>query len=157
MARAAPGDSADDIMLGVKRVLVPINGSPASIAALRLAAEVAQLNKGSVYAIYIIEVARNLPLDAEIPAEIERSEAIFARARAALHGRGAMVEFELLQARNAGATIVDEAVNIGTEAIVMGIADKHRHGEFDLGQTANFVLRHAPCQVWLCRGPLRQT
>ena len=135
-------------------MLVPINGSAVSLAALRLATEVAVLNKGSVLAIYVIEVARHLPIEAEVPEEISRSQQIFSEAEAILPGRKSNVEFVLLQARNAGATIVDEAVNSNTEAILLGIHDRRRHGEFVLGQTAEFILKHAPCQVWLCRAPL---
>jgi nucleotide-binding universal stress UspA family protein len=148
------GNLAVNGMIGVRRILVPIDGSAAAIAALRLATEIAYMNKGRVAAIYVIEVARHLPLEADVPAEAARSESIFAEARQAVRPRADLVDFELLQARNAGATLVDEAVNSGAEAIVVGVADKRHHGEFLPGHTAEFLLRHAPCQVWLCRGPL---
>lgn len=141
---------------GVRRLLVPIDGSAASLAALSFAAELAQRNKGKVYAIYIIEVTRSLPLDAALPAEVEHCETIFTAAKSTIKGLASSIEFELLQARNAGATIVDEAVNIEAQAIVMGLGDKRRRGEFVIGQTTDFVLRHAPCQVWLFRAPLAE-
>jgi nucleotide-binding universal stress UspA family protein len=147
-------DLAANAMIGARRILVPLDGTGAAVAALRLAAEVAHLNKGRVTAIYVIEVARHLPLEADVPAETERSEAIFAEAQEAVRQRAELVDFELLQARNAGATLVDEAVNSAAEVIVVGVGDKRQHGEFSLGSTAEFLLRHAPCQVWLCRGPL---
>ena len=37
------------------------------------------------------------------------------------------------------------------DLILLGITYKKRFGEFDLGQTAPFVLKHAPCRVWVCR------
>ena len=33
----------------------------------------------------------------------------------------------------------------------MGIGYKRKFGEFDLGQTAPYVLKNAPCRVWLAR------
>ena len=141
-------------LAGARALLVPINGSTVTLGALTLASRLAQMNRGKVSAIYVIEVARHLPLEAELPDEIERSEMIFAQARDALHDRHSVVEFALLQARNAGATIVDEAVNIQADAIVLGIAEKHHVGDVVLGPTAEYIMKHAPCEVLLCRAPL---
>lgn len=138
----------------VRTILAPINGSEASLASLRLACELAHNNKGRVYAVYVIEVSRNLPLEAELPEEVDRSEQIFAEAQLAMKGYASLVEFELLQARNAATTIVDEAINSQAGAIILGVSDKRHRGEYLVGSTAEFVLRHAPCQVWLCRSPL---
>jgi nucleotide-binding universal stress UspA family protein len=146
-----------ETMAGVRSLLVPINGSPVTLGALSLATRLAQANKGKIFAIYVIEVARHLPLEAELPEEIERSENIFGRAREILRERSCPIEFALLQARNAGATIVDEAVNIEADAIVLGVAEKYHAGDVVLGQTADFILKHAPCQVVLCRAPLMST
>jgi len=33
----------------------------------------------------------------------------------------------------------------------MGIGYKRKFGEFDLGHTAPYVLKNAPCRVWLAR------
>ena len=143
-----------EAMAGIRGLLVPINGTSVTLGALSLATRLAQVNKGKVFAVYVIEVARHLPLEAELPQEIERSEEIFAQAQTVLRDRNSLVEFALLQARNAGATIVDEAVNIQADAIVLGIEEKPRSGDATLGPTAEFILKHAPCQVLICRAPL---
>ena len=154
MASTSQYQPDTDALAGIRSILVPINGTPVTLGALNLATRLAQMNHGKVYAIYVIEVARHLPLEAELPQEIERSEAIFSRAQEALRDRNCPIEYALLQARNAGATIVDEAVNVHADAVLLGIADKHHIGDLTLGPTAEFVLKHAPCQVWLCRAPL---
>jgi nucleotide-binding universal stress UspA family protein len=143
-----------EAMASLRSLLVPINGTPVTLEALSLATRLAQMSKGRVSAVYVIEVARHLPLEAELPEEIERSERIFAHARESLRDRVSLVEFALLQARNAGATIVDEAVNMQADAIVLGIPDRPHAGDAPLGATAEFVLRHASCRVLLCRAPL---
>jgi hypothetical protein len=33
----------------------------------------------------------------------------------------------------------------------MGIGYKRKFGEFDLGHTAPYVLKNAPCRVWVAR------
>lgn len=144
-----------DALTGVRRLLVPVNGSAVSLAALRLACTIATANKGKVLATYVIEVSRNLPLEVELPLEVQKSEEIFSAALACLPDRRANVEYVLLQARNAGATLVDEAVNAEVDAIVLGVPDRRRQANAVLGETAAFVLSHAPCQVWICRAPLR--
>jgi len=141
-------------MAEARSILVPITGTAVTLGALKLAVRFAQLNRGKVLAVNVIEVARHLPLEAELPDEVARAETIFARAREALGDRAAPVEFVLLQARNAGATIVDEAINSRADAIMLGVPDKHHENDLALGSTADFVMRHAPCQVWLCRAPL---
>src|SRR5580698_918068 len=100
----------EEVMVAARSILVPITATPVTLGALNLAVRFAQLNRGKVLAVHVIEVARHLPLEAELPEEVHRAEAIFARAQEALGDRNAPVEFALLQARNAGATIVDEAV-----------------------------------------------
>jgi nucleotide-binding universal stress UspA family protein len=143
-----------EAMAGLRSLLVPINGTPVTLGALALALKLAQMSKGRVSAVYVIEVARHLPLEAELPDEIERSEQIFARAREALHERGSTIEFALLQARHAGATIVDEAVNIQADVIVLGVPERPHADDAPLGATAEFILKHAPCRVLLYRPPL---
>jgi nucleotide-binding universal stress UspA family protein len=50
-----------------------------------------------------------------------------------------------------GTAIVDEALEREVDLIVMGIGFKRKFGEFDMGHTAPYVLKNAPCRVWLAR------
>jgi nucleotide-binding universal stress UspA family protein len=50
-----------------------------------------------------------------------------------------------------GTAIVDEALEREVDLIVMGISYKRKFGEFDLGHTAPYVLKNAPCRVWIAR------
>jgi nucleotide-binding universal stress UspA family protein len=64
------------------------------------------------------------------------------------------IQADLLQARDVGPTIVDEARERGADLILLGVTYKKRFGEFDLGRTAPYVLKHAGCRVWVCRQPV---
>ncbi|GAG52147.1 unnamed protein product, partial [marine sediment metagenome] len=64
----------------VKEILVPVDGSQAGLEALALACLLARRNKGRVYAVYVIEVARTLPLDADLSPEAREGEEVLARA-----------------------------------------------------------------------------
>ncbi len=135
------------------RILVPIGGNSADDAAVQLACDMAKQHKGQVQAVYVIEVVRALPLDAELSPELQKGEALLQQADATGSAHQVEIATELLQAREAGPAIVDEACERGVQLIVMGLPYKRRFGEFSMGRTIPYVLRNAPCQVWICREP----
>ncbi len=55
-----------------RRILVPINGNPTDEEIVALACGIAKRTKGEVHVVYIIEVKRTLPLDADLPPEAEK-------------------------------------------------------------------------------------
>ncbi|HXG36361.1 MAG TPA: universal stress protein [Dehalococcoidia bacterium] len=145
---------------------MPVDGSQASMEAVALACSLGKRNKGIVYVVYVIEVARSLPLDAELDVESQRGEEILARAETVALDEDFRVEGELLQARDAGHAVVDEAIERGVEAVIMGIEVAEETAgfewpqrgkpkplalEMDLGRVAQYVLQNAPCEVWLIR------
>lgn len=132
-------------------ILVPVNGNATDDEAIRVACGTAKQTKGKVYAIYVIEVKRSLPLDAEIEPEVRRGEEVLDRAEQVAEKAGCQIDAELLQARDVGPALVDEAVERGVSLIVMGIPYKKRFGEFNMGKTAPYILKNAPCRVWLLR------
>ena len=109
--------------------------------------------KGTVYLFNVLEVARDLPLDAPPQADVERSDALLERMERVGHSEKRNVETEAVQAREAGPTVVNEAIERSVDAIVMGVDYSEARGEFELGSAVNYVLRRAHCQVWLSRGP----
>ena len=135
----------------LKTILVPVDGSHASMDALALACLLAKRNKGKVYAVYVIEVARTLPLDAGLNPEAQEGENILARADEVADSLDYAVTGELLQARDAGHAIVDEAIERDVDAIVVGIEYRRPLGELQMGLTAQYMLRNVPCQVIICR------
>ena len=141
-------------VIAPKRILVPIDGNSASDEIVALACTIAQRTKGEVQVIYIIEVKRTLPLDADLPPEAEKGEMVLEQAERVAEKFEGRIQADLLQARDVGPTIVDEALERGADLIMLGIPYKRRYGEFDLGQTVPFVLKHAHCRVWVCRQPM---
>jgi nucleotide-binding universal stress UspA family protein len=134
-----------------KRILVPVNGEEPDTKALKLACDMARPEKGKIFVLYVIEVGRSLPLDAYVSAANARGEAILQRMEELgkqFHGN---VEAEILQARDAGPAVVQEAVERQVEAIVMGVPYKQHYGAFSLGRTVPYILKNAPCPVLLWR------
>jgi nucleotide-binding universal stress UspA family protein len=141
----------------LKEILVPVDGSRASLEALTLACLLAKRNKGRVYAVYVVEVARTLPLDADLSPEARQGEDVLTRAEQVADSLDFEVTGELLQARDAGHAIVDEAIERDVDAVLLGMEYKRPLGEFQMGRTSQYVLRHAPCQVVLCRSAAGRT
>jgi nucleotide-binding universal stress UspA family protein len=108
--------------------------------------------------IYVVEVMQSMPLDAELPHEISRGEQVLAdaerRAGAGLDGRCSAMRTELLQARSAGAAIVDEAIEHQAHAIVLGASVRKKMGRLTTGETLEYVLVNAPCEVIVIRHAL---
>jgi nucleotide-binding universal stress UspA family protein len=139
-------------LVETKRILVPMRGTGADEEAIRLACTLAQKMKAQVYVVHVIEVERSLPLDAQVDSELEKAEEVLTRAEDIAADAGCDIDTDLLQARDAGPGIVQEAMEREADLIVMGVGYKRRLGEFDLGGTIAHVLKEAPCQILLYRG-----
>lgn len=133
------------------RILVPVKGHPTDREAISLACRLAKASKGKVFAIYVIEVQRTLPLDAEIGPEIEKGEKVLEAVERIAEEVDFNVDSELLQGREVGPALVDEAIERNIDLMIMGVPYKRRFGEFDLGKTVPFILKNAPCRVWVMR------
>lgn len=142
---------ASDPLAGVRSILVPVDGSPASLDAVALACNIAKKNRGTVYAVHVIEVSRALPLDAEMPEAASSGEAVLTAAERVASKSDFKIEGELLQAREAGHAIVDEAAERNVDLILMGAEHRAPVGDYRMGPLAQFVMKTATCAVWIWR------
>ncbi|HEY7270155.1 MAG TPA: universal stress protein [Dehalococcoidia bacterium] len=140
----------------LKSFLVPVDGSPESLRAVEFAASMAKRRKGKVHVVHVIEVKRSLPLDAELVSEALRGEEILDEAEKVARKADLEVEGDLLQAREAGHAIIDEASERSVDAIVIGVPFSRPFGDFELGRVPAHVLKNAPCEVILLRMPLER-
>ena len=121
--------------------------------AVEFACTVAKRTRGKVHVVHVIEVRRALPLDADLTAEAQHGEEILTLAENAARKQDFDVEGDLLQARDAGHAIVDEAIERQADAIVIGVPYRRQFGDFELSKVPMHVLRTAPCEVILMRMP----
>ena len=147
-------DRLSNSQISVRNTLVPIDGTAASLDALALACQLSKKAKGTVYAVYVIEVARTMALDAELPPEAARGEEMLRRAEEVAEKVDYTVSGELLQARDAGHAIVDEAIERSVDAVILGVDYTTPLGELELDENALYVLSHAPCRVILWRAAI---
>lgn len=137
-------------------ILVPVDGSNASLQAVALACDIARKNKGTVYVVHVIEVKRTLPLDASLDSEAITGEEILARAEEVAREQKLDVRSEIIQAREASHAIVDEAMARSVDLVILGMEYQQPFGEFQLGRLIEHVMKSAPCEVWVCRHPARE-
>jgi nucleotide-binding universal stress UspA family protein len=140
---------------GFDRVVVPVAGTEIDERVLAILPDLIGVDGGDVTFLYVVEVPQSMPLDAELPREIDRGEIALrlaeSAAKRALPARSTQITTELLQARAVGPAIVDEAIERGADAIVMSAAIQRKHGRPTLGETMQHVLLHAPCEVIVIR------
>ncbi len=132
------------------RILVPVAGTKADEGALEIACRLAEgKNKGQIFAVHVIPVKRSLPLDAEIGAEVGKAESILSRVEDIANERGCPIETDILQARDVGPAIIEEATEREVDLILIGVSYKKHFGQFCLGDVLPYVLKNAPCRVLL--------
>lgn len=132
-----------------RNVLVAVAGNQMDDDLVRMACTMAKHGKGHVIAINVVEVPRRLPLDAVV--EGNQSEQVLDKAIAVAQDLNVEIEAEVVQAREAGPAIVDEANDRQCRLILLGIDPRTRFGQFDLGKTVPYVLEHAKGRVWVVR------
>lgn len=132
-----------------QNILVPVSGTEADEEAIRLACRLARGDKARVLAVYVIPIERTLPLDTEIETEVQKAEGILDRMESVAREQNYVIETDLLQARDVGPSIIDEAVEREVDLILMGVTYIRSFGQFSLGTVIPHVLKNAPCRVIL--------
>lgn len=132
-----------------QNILVPVAGTKADEGALEIACSLNRKNRGKIFAVHVIPIGRSLPLNAEIHPEIGRAEDILTQAENIAQEMGCMVETDILQAREVGPAIIDEAKEREIDLILIGVTYKKHYGQFCLGDVLPYVLKNSPCRVIL--------
>jgi nucleotide-binding universal stress UspA family protein len=140
-----------------RRAVVALNGGPSDSRIVRLVSEQARLTKAELIAVHILEIDWTLPLDSDIAGDSDEVQRVLDSAEAVAEESKVRLEPVLLQARDVGAAIVDEAVERGADLLVVGLPYRKRFGgEFAIGRTIPYILQNAPCAVWVVRDPISE-
>jgi nucleotide-binding universal stress UspA family protein len=140
-----------------RRAVIALNGGPSDARIVRLAAEHARLAKAALVAVHVVEIDWTLPLDADIAGRSDEVQRVLDLAETIADEFKQALEPVLLQARDVGAAIVDEAVERDADLIVLGVPFRTRFGgDFAIGRTIPYVLQNAPCTVWVVREPMSE-
>jgi nucleotide-binding universal stress UspA family protein len=139
----------------VQRAVLSLNGEPTDELVIEFGCKLARADKTELVAVYVVEVDWSHGLDDELESQQEEASRALDLAEGMAEREKVPLESQLLQARDAGAALVDEAVALEADAVVMGLPYKVRFGgDFALGNTVPYVFKNAPCRVFVVREPM---
>jgi nucleotide-binding universal stress UspA family protein len=137
------------------RVVVALNGGPCDDRIVRIVVEAGRAMKAEVVAIHVVEIDWTLPLDANVAERSESAQRVLDTAETVAEHLHGTITPVLVQARDVGAAIVDETVERSADLLVVGLPYRKRFGgDFAIGRTVPYVLKNAPCAVWVVREPM---
>ncbi len=132
-----------------ERILVPVSGTRLTDEMMVLACQLATEKDATIDAVYVVEVPMSLPLDASMKRERERGRQVLDVAVAVAAEFGVEAWPHLVPARRAGRAIVETAEEWHCDVVVMGTPRKLRTDARLIGDTVEYVMRHAPGEVLL--------
>jgi nucleotide-binding universal stress UspA family protein len=140
-----------------RRAVVAVNGGPSDARIVRTACELARATKAALVAVHVVEIGWELPLDADIAGRSEDAQRALDMVEGAAEAERIPIETVLLQARDVGAAIVDEASERGADLLILGLPYRKRFGgDFAIGRTIPYVFKNAPCAVMVIREPMAE-
>jgi nucleotide-binding universal stress UspA family protein len=137
-------------------IAVIICGDKLDLNLVYLGCQMAKGARRKVHLVHVIEVPRALPLKAVLTQESERADKLLNTAMEIAQKVGCEAVAEVVQARDAGPAIVDEAKDHHCALILIGLVRNGNRSENDLGKTVPYVLANAPCRVWLVQDPVKR-
>jgi nucleotide-binding universal stress UspA family protein len=138
-----------------RRAIVALAGGPGDERIVRLVSELAKPIHAEVTAVHVVEVGWSMPLDADVAGRSDEIQQILDAAESVAEQSKMRLDSVLLQARDVGAALVDEATERDADLLVLGLPYRKRFGgDFAIGRTIPYVLKNAPCAVWVVREPI---
>jgi nucleotide-binding universal stress UspA family protein len=138
-----------------KKAALALNGGPTDELVVTLGCQLAMKSSAELVAIHVIEVDWSHELSDELTEENEAASSVLDQAEGIADHFKVKISGDLLQAREVAAALVDEAIEIGADAIILGLPYRKRFGgDFAIGGTIPYVFQNAPCQVIVAREPI---
>jgi nucleotide-binding universal stress UspA family protein len=138
-----------------RRAVLGLNGSSTDSLVIGAGIEMGRAHATELISLHVVEVDWRHDLDDEVPGSRDLASTVLDLAEGAAVKARLKMQTELLQARDVGAALVDEAVALEADVIVLGLPyRKRRGGDFALGSTIPYVFQNAPCAVMVIREPV---
>ncbi len=155
-------------MLAVRRILVPVDYSDGSRAALEYAMGLAEMCGAGIDVLHVMEIPPQVGRDVQVrleSGEVRRlSEMMEAQARdeadaflKRFRDRGTVQVGMRLEEGTPHKRIVEVAAKDGYDLIVMNTHGLSGFQRFVIGSVAEKVMRNAPCPILIVRHPDEET
>ena len=139
----------------VKRAVLSLDGGPTDDLVIDFGCKLARSDQTELLAVYVVEVDWSHDLEDALESQKEQASRVLDLAEGMAEKEKVPLDAQLLQARDVGAAVVDEAVALDADAIVLGLPYHRRFGgDFAMGNTIPYVLKTAPCSVFVIREPV---
>ncbi|HUG48788.1 MAG TPA: universal stress protein [Candidatus Limnocylindria bacterium] len=139
------------------RAVLGLNGGPTDELVVHLACQLAKPHNAELVAVHVVEVDWTRELSEDMASQNEAASAVLDLAEGVAERYKVRLTSDLLQARDVGAALVDEAVELDADAILVGLPFRKRFGgDFALGSTIPYIFHNAPCQVIVLREPIAE-
>jgi len=140
-----------------RRAVLGLSGGAVDDTIVRLAIEAGRGRQVELVGVHVIEVDWTHGLTEDLASASDVPQRILDGAEATAEAARVPMATVLLQARDVGPALVDEAVQRDADLIVIGLPYRRRlGGDFDEGKTVPYVLANAPNQVWVVREARRE-
>ena len=117
-----------------RKAVLGLNGGPTDELVVHFGCQLAKPANAELVAVHVIEVDWSHELSAELTAENEAASALLDMAEGIAEKYKVKLTGDLLQAREVAAALVDEAVEVGADAIIVGLPYRQRlGGDFAIG------------------------
>lgn len=138
-----------------KRAVIALSGGPSDDAIVQIAIKVGRPCHAELIAVHVVELDWTQPLDADVAERSEEAQRVLDAAEGIAEAMHCKLESVLVQARDVGAALVDEAAARDADMLILGLPYKTRFGgDFAVGRAVPYALKNAPCAVWVVRQPM---
>ena len=138
-----------------RKAVLGLNGGPTDELVVHLGCQLAKSGNAELVAVHVIEVNWRHELSEELSSENETASALLDLAEGIAEQYKVKLSGDLLQAREVAAALVDEAIEVGADAIIVGLPYRQRFGgDFAIGDAIPYIFQNAPCQVIVVREPV---
>ena len=138
-----------------RRAVIALNGGPIDGMVVRMALEMGRQSRAELIAVHVVELNWTQPLDADVAERSEEAQRVLDAAEGIAESMHGKLESVLVQARDVGAAIVDEAEAREADLLILGLPYRTRFGgDFAIGRAIPYALKNAPCAVWVVREPM---
>lgn len=129
-----------------RSILIPTDGTATSEDIIDFICSIQYKTCVDIHVIYVIEVPRNLPLDAEIPEKVELARAAICRVNMIAEKYDIKIRASIIYARTAEDSILATADELKCDVIAIA-QDNHKLRIFS--NAASNIYQRAKCSVWL--------
>jgi nucleotide-binding universal stress UspA family protein len=137
------------------RAVLGLNGGPTDPLVVGAAVRLGKHARTELVAVHVIEIDWTHDLSEVVPGSQQHASEVLDRAEAQAEKAGISLKTTLLQARDVGAAIVDEATAVHADVIILGLPYRTKFGgDFAIGRVVPYVLQNAPMTVLVVRSAI---